>query len=161
MSGLEKRPGELEIVWNDDGKSIKGLSLKSHIYFDNEYMRTVGPEPIATMDDPIVSALAERFSSQAVAERDAAIVAAHQAKESLDAKDQELQQALAANVILTEQLASVRAELDKTYSERCSFEASLQKTQQAAREAEASFRATESDQIRQLREKIAAIEGVA
>lgn len=69
----EKRPGQIEIVFDDEGVNAKGVSLTSHIFVDGEYMKTVGPEHIdGGMHNPVIAQLATMFSTSVVAQLDGA-----------------------------------------------------------------------------------------
>lgn len=68
---LEKRNGQVEIVWNDGGTSVKGLAVHSHLYTtEGQFVKTV-VEPLTAVNDPTITDLAAQFSALVVAERDA------------------------------------------------------------------------------------------
>lgn len=103
---LEKRNGSAEIVWADDGLSVKGAAAHYHWFTDDgEYVRTT-VEPLTGSDDPVISQLAAACSADIIAERDNLLTqiaaignerdAAVNERDSLNSKITELQNQLDA-----------------------------------------------------------------
>ena len=68
---IEKRPASVEIVWSDDGTAIKGASYSEHWFSEEgEYLRTVGPDPLADFSLGAFEPFADIFHADLIAERD-------------------------------------------------------------------------------------------
>lgn len=65
---LEKRIGHIDIAWNDDGKSVKGIASHSHLFTEEGHFVKTVIEPITSLDDPQVKELADSFSATVLVE---------------------------------------------------------------------------------------------
>lgn len=80
---IEKRPAELLLVFEQNGLTVRGMSLSEHVYADGEYMKTLPPVSVASLDDPQIAAIVERFNVSVLSERDAAWEEVNALKEEL------------------------------------------------------------------------------